>query len=121
MPIIDREALCRMIETSRSLRLVHGGGPELFSRCHIPGSVAFPGTNDALRSLRAEHQIVVYGQDEHCPGSRRLYRVLANHYPQVDWYIAGLRDWTTAGHPAEGSDPPQQPGRRRSKDGRGVT
>ena len=109
MELISRTELKEKVEKSQDLKLVFVLGEPQFRAMHIPGSVNLPcsenlyRTEDALRGLDRDDEIVVYCSSEACFASFSVYTFLVKRgYKNVSRYAGGLLDWTDAGYALEG-------------------
>ncbi|HSK91968.1 MAG TPA: rhodanese-like domain-containing protein [Euzebyales bacterium] len=103
MTAIDGADVARLLAGPAPVVVIHAGGPGAFREAHIPGSVAFASFPDAVRMLRPDDRIVVYGTRRACPRAQdlavRLRHALSS---TVWWYVGGLDDWRSAGRQIEG-------------------
>jgi rhodanese-related sulfurtransferase len=103
MRTISREELKQKLERKDDFRLVMALADWAYQAKHIPGSIHFATTREALQSLNKEDEIVVYCSDENCIASKALGQLLErNGYTDVLHYSGGLADWEQAGYPLEG-------------------
>ncbi len=103
MKTISREELKQMLDRKEDFRLVMALGEWAYQAKHIPGSIHFATTREALQSLNKEDEIVVYCSDENCIASTALGQLLERHgYTDVLHFAGGLQDWEQAGYPLEG-------------------
>jgi len=78
MKTIHREELKQKLDRKESFRLVMALGEWAYQAEHIPGSMHFATTREALQSLKKEDEIVVYCSDENCIASRALGQLLCS-------------------------------------------
>src|SRR6266699_890225 len=103
MRTISHEELKQKLERKEDFRLVMALAEWAYQAKHIPGSIHFSTTREALQSLDKEDEIVVYCSDESCIASKALGQLLErNGYTHVLHYAGGLQDWEQAGYPLEG-------------------
>ncbi len=103
MKTIHREELKQKLDRKESFRLVMALGEWAYQAEHIPGSIHFATTREALQSLNKEDEIVVYCSDENCFASKALGQLLERDgYAHVLHYAGGLADWERADYPLEG-------------------
>lgn len=103
MRTISHEELKQKLERKEDFRLVMALADWAYQAKHIPGSIHFATTREALQSLNKEDEIVVYCSDENCIASKALGQLLErNGYTDVLHYAGGLADWEQAGYPLEG-------------------
>jgi 3-mercaptopyruvate sulfurtransferase SseA len=103
MRTIGREELKQMLDRKDHFRLVMALGEWAYQAKHIPGSIHFATSREALQSLKKEDEIVVYCSDESCIASKALGQLLErNGYPHVLHFAGGLQEWEQAGYPLEG-------------------
>jgi rhodanese-related sulfurtransferase len=80
----------------------------LYAACHIPGSILIPTTAVALSELRPDEEIVLYCSDHACFSSGAAAAALERAgYRRVWHFPGGLREWSEAGYPLEGTDIPR--------------
>lgn len=103
MKTISHEELKPKLDRKDDFRLVMALGEWAYQAKHIPGSIHFATTREALQSLNKDEEIVVYCSDENCIASKALGQLLErNGYTHVLHYSGGLADWEQAGYPLEG-------------------
>ncbi len=103
MKTINREELKQKLDRKEDFRLVMALAEWAYQAKHIPGSINFATTREALQSLNREDEIVVYCSDESCIASKALGQLLErNGYTHVMHYAGGLADWEQAGYLLEG-------------------
>ena len=103
MKTISSEELMQKLERKEDFRLVMALADWAYQAKHIPGSIHFATTREALQSLDKEDEIVVYCSDENCIASKALGQLLeGNGYTHVLHFAGGLADWEQAGYPLEG-------------------
>ena len=103
MRTISHEELKHMLDQQEDFRLVMALGEWAYQAKHIPGSLHFASTKEALQSLHKEDEIVVYCSDENCIASKALGQLLErNGYTHVLHFAGGLQEWEQAGYPLEG-------------------
>jgi 3-mercaptopyruvate sulfurtransferase SseA len=103
MRTIGHEELKQMLDRKDDFRLVMAMGEWAYQAKHIPGSINFATSRQALRSLNKEDEIVVYCSDEDCIASHALGQLLERHgYTHVLHFAGGLQEWEQAGYPLEG-------------------
>jgi rhodanese-related sulfurtransferase len=106
MNLISRTELRNRIDRWEDLKLVFVLGEWYYKSMRIPGSVNIPcspdlfESNDALKELGPDDQIVVYCSGEACYASIAVYYLLQQRgYRNVSRYAGGLLDWRDAGYP----------------------
>ena len=103
MRTIGREELKQMLDRKDHFRLVMALGEWAYQAKHIPGSIHFATSREALQSLKKEDEIVVYCSDENCIASQAFGQLLErNGYPHVLHFAGGLQEWEQAGYPLVG-------------------
>jgi len=103
MRTISHEELKQKLEREEDFRLVMALAEWAYQAKHIPSSIHFATTREALQSLNKEDEIVVYCSDESCIASTALGQLLErNGYTHVLHFAGGLADWEQAGYPLEG-------------------
>ena len=103
MRTIGHEESKQMLDRKDDFRLVMAMGEWAYHAIHIPGSINFATSRQALQSLNKEDEIVVYCSDEDCIASRALGQLLERHgYTHVLHFAGGLQEWEQAGYPLEG-------------------
>ncbi len=95
MKTINREELKQMSDRKEDFYLMMALGEWAYQAEHIPGSMHFATTRQALQSLNKEDEIVVYCSDENCFASGALGQLLErDSYAHVLHYAGGLADWS---------------------------
>ena len=103
MKTIGHEELKQMLDRQDHFRLVIALSDWAYQAKHIPGSIHFATSRDALHALNKEDEIVVYCSDKNCIASRALGQLLErNGYTHVLHFAGGLEEWEQAGYPLEG-------------------
>lgn len=110
MKSISRTELQNRMNRRAELKLVFVLGDWQYRHAHIPGSVNIPCTSDlfasddALRGLGQDDEIVVYCSNESCYASISFgYLLDQRGYKNVSRYAGGLQDWYEAGLPLAGA------------------
>lgn len=105
---ISRAELKEKIDREK-LKLVFTLGEWQYRSAHIPGSLNLPcspslyKSEDALKGLDRDDEIVVYCSNEACFASISVYHLLEKRgYKHVRRYAGGLLDWGDADYPLEG-------------------
>ena len=105
---ISRAELKEKIDRE-SPKLVFTLGEWQYRSAHIPGSLNLPcsprlyESEEALKSLDRDDEIVVYCSNEACFSSISVYHLLEKRgYRHVSHYAGGLLDWGDADYPLEG-------------------
>jgi len=106
---ISRTELKEKIDRWDNLKLVFTLGEWQYDAAHIPGSLNLPcsprlyESEDALKDLDRDDEIVVYCSNEACPASVMAYKFLENKgYKNVRRFSGGLYEWEDAGYPLVG-------------------
>jgi rhodanese-related sulfurtransferase len=106
---ISRTELKEKIDRWDNLKLVFTLGEWQYDAAHIPGSLNLPcsprlyESEDALKDLDRDDEIVVYCSNESCFSSISVYHLLEKRgYKHVRRYAGGLLDWDDADYPLEG-------------------
>ncbi len=100
MRTIGHEELKQKLYRKDHFRLMMALGEWAYQAKHIPGSIHFATTREALHSLNKEDEIVVYCSDENCIASAALGQLLErNGYTHVLHFAGGLQEWEQAGYP----------------------
>ena len=109
MKLISGMELRDKIDKSEDLKLVFVLGEWQYQAVRIPGSLNVPcspglfGSQDALKELKPDDEIVVYCSGEACYASISVYYLLLQRgYKNVSRYAGGLLDWNDAGYPLAG-------------------
>jgi rhodanese-related sulfurtransferase len=109
MRLISRPELKDKIDRWEDLKLVFVLGEWQYRAMHIPGSLNLPcspslyRSEDALKELDRDDEIVVYCSNRACHASISVYHFLVQRgYKNVSRYAAGLLDWQGAGYPLDG-------------------
>jgi rhodanese-related sulfurtransferase len=109
MRLISRTELREKVDKRQDLKLVFVLGESQYRAMHIPGSLNLPCSDnlyrseDALKGLDRDDEIVVYCSNEACFASVSVYTLLVKRgYKNVSRYAGGLLDWTGAGYPLDG-------------------
>ncbi|MFA5895942.1 MAG: rhodanese-like domain-containing protein [Thermoplasmata archaeon] len=104
MRVIDREEIMAKMDREDPFKLVMVMNEWHFEAAHIPGSILVTNREDAAKKLRPDEEIVVYCSDDMCSSSHiaadRMERAGFEH---VLHYKGGLKNWSGAGFPLEGS------------------
>ena len=74
MNLISREELHRKLERGDDFKLVMTLSRFAFEAKHIPSSIHFATSDEAVSGLHRRDDIVVYCGDVHCAASIRAYR-----------------------------------------------
>src|SRR5260370_14624005 len=97
MNTINREELKQKLDRKEDFRLEMALSESAYQAKHIPGSVNFATTREALHLLNREDEIVVYCSDESCIASNALVQLLErNGYTHVIHHTGGPADWEQA-------------------------
>jgi rhodanese-related sulfurtransferase len=103
MNLIDREELKERLDNRDDIKLVMVLSEWAYHAKHIPGSLHFATTVEALKALDPDEEIVFYDSNPRCPASRMAGKLLdARGFKRVRRYAGGLEDWEDAGYPLEG-------------------
>lgn len=109
MRLISRAELRDKLDKGEDLKLVFVLGEWQYRAMHIPGSLNIPcspslyRSEEALKGLEPDDQIVVYCSCESCFASISFYHLLVKRgYKNVRRYAGGLLDWEGAGYPVAG-------------------
>jgi len=88
----------------RTFKLVMVMNEWHFEASHIPGSIPVSNRQDATKKLRPDEEIVVYCSDDMCSSSQiAADRMERAGFTRILHYKGGLKDWSAAGYPLEGS------------------
>ncbi len=100
---IGHEELKQMLDRQDDFRLVMALSEWAYQAKHIPSSLHFATSREALQSLNKEDEIVVYCSDENCIASTAFGQLLERQgYTHVLHFAGGLAEWELAGYPLEG-------------------
>jgi rhodanese-related sulfurtransferase len=106
---ISRTELKEKIDKWDSLKLVFTLGEWQYRTAHIPGSLNLPCSSglyeseDALKGLEPDDEIVVYCSNPTCSASVSVYHLLKKRgFKNVSHYAGGLLDWKEADYPLAG-------------------
>jgi rhodanese-related sulfurtransferase len=109
MKEITRDELRTKLAKWQDLKLVFTLGEWQYRAMHIPGSLNVPcsdrlyASEDPLKGLDRDDEIVVYCSNEACWASISMYYYLVKHgYTNVSRFAGGLMDWNAAGFPLDG-------------------
>jgi rhodanese-related sulfurtransferase len=109
MRLITRDELKEESDGSGDLKLLFVLGEWQYRTAHIPGSSNLPcspdlySSNDTLKGLEPDDDIVVYCSNKTCWASIAVYHYLVSRgYRNVRRYAGGLEDWEHAGYPLDG-------------------
>jgi rhodanese-related sulfurtransferase len=109
MRLISRAELKERIDRWEDLRLVFVLGEWQYRAMRIPGSLNVPcspslfESEEALKGLNRDDEIVVYCSSDVCYASIAVYHFLVQRgYRNVSRYAGGLLDWEEAGYPLDG-------------------
>jgi len=103
MHTITREELKQKLEQGEEVAVWMASDPQTYTKIHIPGTEVFK-SQDSLRKIGANSEIVVYCINSVCYTSYMLYRYLRSiGYTNIRRYSGGIEDWETAGYPLAGS------------------
>jgi len=106
---ISRTELKEKMDKWENLKLVFTLGEWQYREAHIPGSLNLPcspglyKSEDALKELDRDDEIVVYCSNPACFASISVYHLLDKRgFKNVSRYAGGLQDWGEADLPLEG-------------------
>jgi rhodanese-related sulfurtransferase len=109
MRLISRTELKEKIDRWEDLKLLFVLGEWQYRAMHIPGSLNLPcspglyASEDGLKGLDRDDEIVVYCSSEVCQASISVYHLLEKRgFKNVSRYAGGLLDWENAGFPLDG-------------------
>ena len=109
MRLITRDELKEKSDGSGNLKLLFVLGEWQYRTAHIPGSANLPcspdlyRSEDTLKGLKPDDDIVVYCSNKTCWASIAVYHYLVSRgYRNVRRYAGGLEDWEHAGYPLDG-------------------
>jgi len=103
----DREELKAKIDRGDPFRLVMVMHDWQFEAAHIPGSILVRTNQEAVKTLNREDEIVVYCSEAKCSTSKAAADFMERAgFKHVIHYRGGLKDWSEAGYPLEGSAVP---------------
>jgi rhodanese-related sulfurtransferase len=87
-----------------SLKLVNALSDWEYGAAHIPGSLHFSTSEETLKGLDRDDEIVVHCSNPSCMASVALYQLLErNGYRNLRRFAGGLQEWQQAGYPLEGA------------------
>ncbi len=102
--LIAREELKAKIDRGDAFKLVMVMNEWHFEAAHIPGSILVANREDASKKLRPDEEIVVYCSDDMCSSSQiAADRMERAGFLRILHYKGGLKEWSAAGYPLEGS------------------
>ena len=109
MRLITGDELKEESDGPGNLKLLFVLGEWQYSTAHIPGSANLPCSPDlytseeTLKGLEPDDDIVVYCSNKTCWASIAVYHFLVSRgYRNVRRYAGGLEDWEHAGYPLDG-------------------
>ena len=109
MRLITRDELKEESDGAGDLKLLFVLGEWQYHAAHIPGSANLPcspdlyRSEDTLKGLVPDDDIVVYCSSKTCWASIAVYHYLVSRgYRNVRRYAGGLEDWEHAGYPLDG-------------------
>jgi rhodanese-related sulfurtransferase len=109
MRLITRDELKEESDGTGNLKLLFVLGEWQYRTAHIPGSANLPcspdlyRSEDTLKGLEPDDDIVVYCSNKTCWASIAVYHYLVSRgYRNVRRYEGGLEDWENAGYPLDG-------------------
>jgi rhodanese-related sulfurtransferase len=109
MRLITRDELKQESDGPGNLKLLFVLGEWQYRTAHIPGSANLPcspdlyRSEDTLKGLEPDDDIVVYCSNKTCWASIAVYHFLVSRgYRNVRRYEGGLEDWEHAGYPLDG-------------------
>jgi rhodanese-related sulfurtransferase len=113
MRLISGVDLKNKIDRWEELKLVFVLGEWQYRAMHIPGSLNLPcspslfQSEDMLKGLDRDDEIVVYCSNNACYASISVYHLLVHRgFKNVSRYAGGLLDWDSAGYPLDGEIAP---------------
>jgi rhodanese-related sulfurtransferase len=122
MRLISAQELKAKLDLGEPLKLVNALGEWEYRAAHVPGSLHFSTSEETLRELGVDDEIVVHCSNPSCMASVALYQLLErNGYRNLRRFAGGLQAWQEAGYPLEGEmvdargdgPGPEQPRRHR--------
>jgi len=103
MSTITREELKAKFDGGGYFKLVNCLDEWMFRAKRIPGSIRFESLKNALETLDAKEEIIVYCSNVGCTASVLAYQQLVDRgFQNVRHYAGGIADWEDAGYPFEG-------------------
>ena len=109
MRLISGTELKEKLDRWEDVKLVFALGEWQYQTKHIPGSINVPcsaglfTSEEALKGLDPDDEIVVYCSNETCFASISVCYFLAQRgFKNVSRYAGGLLDWYEAGYPLAG-------------------
>ena len=108
MELIGREELKAKLDRRDKFHLVMALGEWAYRAKHIPGSIYFTNTEEAMKAakgLTLDEEIVVYCSNPGCMASITAYnRLKGMGFRRVRRFAGGVEEWEAAGFPLEGED-----------------
>jgi rhodanese-related sulfurtransferase len=105
MRLISAQEPKEKLDHGDPLKLVNALGEGEYRAAHIPGSLHFSSSKEALRVLDRDDEIVVHCSNPSCMASVALYQFLErNGYRNLHRFAGGLQEWQQAGYPLEGEE-----------------
>jgi len=102
--VITGEELKAKMDRRDDFKLVMAMDQWHFEACRIPGSTLVPSKKEALKLLPKDEEIIVYCSDDACFTSRSVADFMERSgYTNVVHFPGGLRAWSEAGYPLEGT------------------
>ena len=86
MNLIDREELKERLDNRDDIKLVMVLSEWAYHAKHIPGSLHFATTVEALKALDPDEEIVLYDSNPRCPASRIACRFLQARWRVSSWH-----------------------------------
>jgi rhodanese-related sulfurtransferase len=103
MRLISAQERKEKLDRGDPPKLVNALGEGEYRAAHIPGSLHFSSSEEALRVLDRDDEIVVHCSNPSCMASVALYQFLErNGYRNLRRFVGGLQGWQEPGYPLEG-------------------
>jgi 3-mercaptopyruvate sulfurtransferase SseA len=102
--LISAQELKEKLDHGDPLKLVNALSDWEYRAAHIPGSLHFSNSDETLKGLDRDDEIVVHCSNPSGMASVALYQLLErNGYRSLLRFAGGLQAWQESGYPLEGA------------------
>jgi rhodanese-related sulfurtransferase len=103
-PVITKDELKEKLVKGHDVQILNVADARHHELGMIAGSLKIPFAELAGRAaseLVKSREVVTYGSDSACDGSRMAAELLLKKGYKASWYDGGIREWTAAGLPTD--------------------